>query len=910
MKLYKEVKVLPAFLMVITASVVGCKMGPEDSPPQSVVDVVAESGSSASSSAGGASSSSSSSSENYPPTPLFEHSGFEFCCGGFGTYESHGFAASGVVQMLDGGQWAADIDGAEGERVFASFGDGFDDEGDSTAEWKGWELTGSLTSPEFEIPARYINFLAGGGTNPFDSERPTAIVLKVGGDIVRHAVGNGQEATLSLVTWDVQDYIGQMARIEIIDGHDDAGDDGSLPMILADRFEASSSAETTPSGVTEGGEVELVFTDAPETEGFSLFSRPGSEQNIAGFEFCCGGFDTYQEHSFGVTGDFVYLDGGEWAEAFDGRQGERVFASFGNAFDQDEGNFFLGWNARGRLSSPEFVIGSNFINFLVGGGDNHYNEPNATAVVLRVEGEVVRHASGANVENALAWVSWDVSALKGHKGVIEIIDMHPDDGSDEALPYILADEFRAADKVAVEPAEDSVVTNTLPGPLASRLKVGDPNPYYEDGTFYLYYLHDDGRHPWYLSQTDDLVNFSSAYEVLSPGSESDSQDYWTGSGSVIKDDLGQYRMYYTGHNQTIQPVEAVMLATADSPDSDSWTKQAEATFTGGDGYSDFDFRDPWVFWNESDNAYWMLLTSRYNSQAAIALYTSPDLDSWTAEAPLYQESSDLNLEVPDLLQLSGDEYLIYSDQRDASRQVRHLVPDGAGDWEYPEFDALDGRGYYAGRSAGPESNKLLFGWVPHKLGSVDSGRFRWGGDLVTHQLYKTDAEGLAVALPDALRAELSTEVALNVVAQTDGAAVSDGNAVLTGESSVLFEAVNQLTRMTLSIDQFPVDASFGVDFKDAGTGRMARVAFDASANEVSFSLDGSRGNPLDPIVSAPLTEGEPIELEILLDPVLEYGVVYIDDFRALTFRFYELEQYDIGLYSESGLNVSSIKRFE
>lgn len=905
MKRYKELNVLPALLVALTATVAGCKVGPEDSPPQSVAEVVGGGGGSSSSS-----SSSSSDSENYPPTSLFEHSGFEFCCGGFGTYEAHGFTASGVVQMLDGGQWAADIEGAEGERVFASFGDGFDDEGDTSAEWKGWELTGSLTTPEFEIPARYINFLAGGGTNTFDSDRPTAIVLKVGGDVVRHATGNGQEVTLSVVTWDVQEFVGQLARIEIIDGHDDEGSDGSLPMILADRFEASSTAETSPSGVTDGGSVELVFTETPETEGFSLFTRPGSDQNIAGFEFCCGGFNTYQEHSFGVTGDFVYLDGGEWAEAFEGRQGERAFASFGNAFDEDEGNFFLGWGATGRLSSPEFSIGSNFINFLIGGGDNQYNEAYATAVVLRVDGEVVRQASGSNVENSLEWVSWDVSALKGRQGVIEIIDMHPDDGSDGALPYVLADEFRASDKVAVEPSDDSVVTNVLPGPLANRLKMGDPNPFYEDGTYYLYYLQDDGNHPWYLSQTDDLVNFSSAYEVLPAGSEPDSQDNWTGSGSVIKDESGQYRMYYTGHNQTIDPVEAVMLATAGSPDSDVWEKQPESTFSGDSGYSDFDFRDPWVFWNEGDGSYWMLLTSRYNSQAAIALYTSPDLDTWTAEAPLYQEDSNLNLEVPDLLQLAGDEYLIYSDQRDDSRQVRHLVSDGSGGWEYPAFDALDGRGYYAGRSAGPENSKLLFGWVPHKSGTVDSGRSRWGGDLVVHQLGKTETEELAVSLPEMIRTETSTAVALNVASSGEGASFDSGNVSLVGDTSVMFESVSQLTRIELAIDQFPADEAFGLAFKDPNNGRTAQVEFDVSEDEVRFSLDGVRENPLDPAVLAPLVEGESINLELLLDPVLEYGVVYINDFRALTFRFYELDQYDIGLYSKAGLTATSVQRFE
>ena len=907
MKNDNEPKWVPATVMILGIALSGCKTGAADRPPESVIQI-----GEASSTSSSQSSSSSSASEwpDYPAQLLFEHAGFEFCCSQFGTYEAHGFAASGVVQMLDGGHWAEGIDGAQGERVFASYGDGFDDEEDTSAEWKGWELTGSLTTPEFEIPARYINFLAGGGLNTYDSERPTAVVLRVGGEVVRHATGNGQEASLSPVTWEVGEFIGQTGQIEIMDGHDDQGDDGNLPFILVDHIEASSSAATTPSGLTGDGAVELVYTDVPATEGLPLFTRPGSDQNIANFEFCCAQFNTYQEHGFGVTGDLVTLNGGEWAASVNGAQGERVFASFGEAFDSDgSAGYFLGWSAVGRVASPEFVIGRNFINFLIGGGSNAYDQPRATAVVLRVNGEVVRQASGDDQVDSVSWITWDVSALKGHRAIVEFIDNHPDDGADEALAYIMADEFRAADKAAETPVEGSVVSNVIPGTPASRLRMGDPNPYYENGTYHVFYLHDDGRHPWYLASTDDLTSFTAPREVLPVGSAADSQDNWTGSGSVIKDGSGDYHLFYTGHNQTITPVEAVMKAVADDVTSDSWMKQPERTFTGTNGYSDYDFRDPWVFWNADDNAYWMLLTSRYNDQAAIGLYTSDDLDTWTPQPPLYQETSDLNLEVPDLLMLDDHPFLLYSDQRDASRQVRHLVADGAGGWEYPDYDALDGRGYYAGRSAGPNDEKLLFGWVPHKLGKADSGLFRWGGDLVSHELYRNSNGDLSVKMPDLISTQLDSAQSVGLAWQRGTVTENGSGFSVSGDGAFTLMSPQALTRWHIELDGYPAADSFGIQFRRPDNGQQAFVSLSTADNEARFHLDSDADNPNDPRVAVPLNDPV-VTLDLLLDPINEYGVLYINEFRALTFRFYDMNAYEVGLFSGDGLNVISAEIYQ
>jgi len=81
----------------------------------------------------------------------------------------------------------------------------------------GDDSMGTLTSPEFVIQRRYINFLIGGGMHPGKA----CINLLVDGAAVRTATGpndrpGGTEA-LHWHTWDVVDLTGRTARIEIVD---------------------------------------------------------------------------------------------------------------------------------------------------------------------------------------------------------------------------------------------------------------------------------------------------------------------------------------------------------------------------------------------------------------------------------------------------------------------------------------------------------------------------------------------------------------------------------------------------------------------------------------------------------------------------------------------------------------------
>lgn len=72
--------------------------------------------------------------------------------------------------------------------------------------------TGKLTSPGFTINKKFINFLISGGNHA----TLTCMNLVVDGAVVRTAAGDNTEQ-LKWFGWDVSDYVGQTATLEIID---------------------------------------------------------------------------------------------------------------------------------------------------------------------------------------------------------------------------------------------------------------------------------------------------------------------------------------------------------------------------------------------------------------------------------------------------------------------------------------------------------------------------------------------------------------------------------------------------------------------------------------------------------------------------------------------------------------------
>ena len=98
--------------------------------------------------------------------------------------------------------------------------------------------------------------------------------------------------------------------------------------------------------------------------------------------------------------------------------------------------------------------------------------------------------------------------------------------------------------------------------------VGDTMPYYEDGTYYIYYLKEGGdsyNHSIYLATTKDFVTYTEKDDVVLEASRAGGQDGWIGTGSVVKV-KDTYYFFYTGHafSDSYEFKEKILVAKGSS----------------------------------------------------------------------------------------------------------------------------------------------------------------------------------------------------------------------------------------------------------------------------------------------------------------------------------------------------------
>jgi beta-fructofuranosidase len=287
--------------------------------------------------------------------------------------------------------------------------------------------------------------------------------------------------------------------------------------------------------------------------------------------------------------------------------------------------------------------------------------------------------------------------------------------------------------------------------------VGDVIPYYENGTYYIYYLHDPRKNgegvyaeetTWHLVTTEDGFDFKEHGKSLRLGNEtSPYQNIYT--GSVIKATDNKYYAFFTAFNSKHlfegKPVQSIMRAVGDTLDNleidENFRLLADNNY-----YQMHDWRDPYLFFNEDEQCYWMLVSSRARDTSShrggcLALCKSYDLDTWSYEEPFYAPNMFGGLECPELFKLNGWYYLIFSTYSD--RFVTHYrkSKNVNGPWDIPYEDSLDCRANYAIKTAGSQKERLLFGWIATKCDGNDYGHWEWGGTMISHELIQNSRNG-------------------------------------------------------------------------------------------------------------------------------------------------------------------------
>jgi beta-fructofuranosidase len=432
---------------------------------------------------------------------------------------------------------------------------------------------------------------------------------------------------------------------------------------------------------------------------------------------------------------------------------------------------------------------------------------------------------------------------------------------------------------------------------------GDPIPFFKDGETHLFYLSSPPgtldypkrvRTTWQHACTRDLKIWKSLAPALGPGEANtfDGGGIWT--GSVVESD-GSYYLFYTGHHVGAANPQTICLAT--SADLVRFERHGRnPLITPLAGYEAIDWRDPYVFYNETERRWWMLIAARLAHgtkwrRGCIVLATSENLLDWEVEpSPLYVPGTTYCPECPEMWTAGGRWYLVFSRFSEDVGTIYRVAESPRGPFRAPVDEALGGRRWYAAKSAPQvDGSRVFFGWI-HDFVAEGRPRWLWGGDFAAPRVVTPDANGeLLVKLHPAVEAMFD-----------DGSATAVKLEAIGGEAHAT--VIDVLPRTCLVRAEFAVTdnpAAFGLTLAENDDLEGWFITFDRNRG---FVILAREPRPLDDFwadltgraasvrnVDGPIVAEAPYSHEsngnavtILLDgEILE---VYIDARSALTHR--------------------------
>ena len=468
--------------------------------------------------------------------------------------------------------------------------------------------------------------------------------------------------------------------------------------------------------------------------------------------------------------------------------------------------------------------------------------------------------------------------------------------------------------------------------------VGDTIPFAHDGKFYIYYLHDERkgntqdeygyRTSWNLLITEDGVNVKDCKVVL-PVGEYDDADYACYTGSVIEGNDGNFHMFYTAQNnynpkyhRDGKPLQYV--AHAISTDLINWEKLPELTFGADERiYEPFDWRDPFVFYNEEEKCFDMLLAARLRGASeknggCVGLCRSYDLLHWEAKEPFYNPESYMTHECPDLFKLGNKWYLVYSTFSEKFVTHYRMSDKLSGPWTSPIEDTFDGRAFYAAKTAQVGDKRMAFAWVPTKRGESDFGQYEWGGNFIAHEINQTTDNKLIVKPAEGLINMFNKEFVnekLNKVEIEN----------YEGEKSYVIDGMKDTCMIEAVIEFSEGVRSFGIGLRqDSALANGYYLRFEPFYNRIvadmwprrirgvnQWYVDGDK--PFMVELERPFDYKSLKDNKVHIRVVADGSIIclYVNDITALTMRAYNLNRTNWGFFVKDGsIRVSDIHMYE
>jgi beta-fructofuranosidase len=208
---------------------------------------------------------------------------------------------------------------------------------------------------------------------------------------------------------------------------------------------------------------------------------------------------------------------------------------------------------------------------------------------------------------------------------------------------------------------------------------------YRDGDdYHIYFLqadntlaHPDMRHRNVTqghAVSKDLINWTHLGTTFAPSAQTAWDDWTTWTGSTLRDDTGLWHLFYTGTEHAEEGMKQ-RIGHATSTDGHNWTRVGNglALDISGPDYEEYTpghwhdraFRDPWVMKNPKGDGWIMYMVARQpgtaepNAGGTVGFATSPDLNTWTLQPPVYKGGMFGQMEVPQVFEVNGKWYMLF-----------------------------------------------------------------------------------------------------------------------------------------------------------------------------------------------------------------------------------------------------------
>ena len=398
--------------------------------------------------------------------------------------------------------------------------------------------------------------------------------------------------------------------------------------------------------------------------------------------------------------------------------------------------------------------------------------------------------------------------------------------------------------------------------------VGDTMPYYEDGTWYIYYLKEGGdsyNHSIYLATTKDFVTYTEYDDPILESSRSGGQDGWAGTGSVVKV-KDTYYFFYTGHasSDIYEYMEKIMVAKGTAPDKFEKVEGWEITPPAELGQKR-DFRDPLKYTLSGD-----LQKADYDG----IIFTNTAAENFW------------NLECSDTFRIGDKYYLTYSAQDDTLWYAMSDTPYGP----YGEAKRLDGKLFYAAKHVENADGSYMVGWARRSESPSSTSEVSgWAGNLAVQQLKQKENGDLALVPVKAMEAQFDKRRELLI--DQDQIETRAGSRYSYTDAFTAYESFMLKGKLT-----YTGKGSFGLAFDYNGQDDKTKIIC-LNPKEQKLQLTFNEGSTLITETDVPLEAGKEYSFTYIQEG--SAGIFWLGDEASLTVRLYGVSGKAIRLFAEN-----------